>query len=273
MVTGGVPGPPGPRATGCDAVDPLLGAFALDSLEPVETAWVARHLAGCGRCRAEERVLRTAAAQLGSLVPDVPPPPGLRGRVLAAARRDPAPAPAEASRVPSGAAARVGSRWWVQPRQAWAVAVAAAVLAVAAGGWGIAEHVQGRASLGPVATPPALSGIAGLLSGGATVVALRPTAVAAPGDRAALVTDRAGRRAYLVVTGVRPVAGPRVYMLWYIRRGASGPRPVPIAAMTRAGVFRMPRTASGFAEVAITLEPHRHDRRPRGPVLLEAALA
>jgi len=79
--------------------------------------------------------------------------------------------------------------------------------------------------------------------------------------------------AYLVVTGVPVLRGPRVYQLWYIRGGGATAKPVPIAAMTGAGIFRMRRIPQGFSRVAITLEPHRHDRRPTGPVVLAATRA
>ncbi|HVA20877.1 MAG TPA: anti-sigma factor [Candidatus Micrarchaeia archaeon] len=278
---GGPPGTAGGPGSGCDSVRDLLGAHVLDGLEPDEAAAVTEHLQGCADCAAEERAFRGVAACLAMSVPPVAPPPALRARVLAAARVEggaaaPAPpVPAALPLVPPPAAGPVpdrapGARWWARSQAGWTAAAAAAVLALSGLGWGVAEHLQ-RPPAAPGAGGPGVVGITGLLSGGATVVALQATG-RAPGGAALVMRPRAGA-AYLVVTGVRPVRGSTVYMLWYVRHRAGGSRPVPIAAVTRAGVFRMPRAPRGFAAVAITLEPSRHDRVPLGPVLLRASLA
>lgn len=78
-------------------VDDTLAAFALDALEPDEAAFVARHLAHCGRCRAEVDALREATAALAESVPDAIPPAGMRERVLARALAGHRPARAPAS--------------------------------------------------------------------------------------------------------------------------------------------------------------------------------
>ncbi|MGH9088659.1 MAG: zf-HC2 domain-containing protein, partial [Acidimicrobiales bacterium] len=56
-----------------DAVAELLGAYALDAVDPDEAQVVADHLAECPRCRAEVDELRAVAAALGNAHEDPPP--------------------------------------------------------------------------------------------------------------------------------------------------------------------------------------------------------
>lgn len=79
----------------------LLGAYALDQLDPTDRAQVQRHLSGCDACRAELASLGTVAAALRGLDPDTllatePAPPAaladevfrqVRSRRQAASRR------------------------------------------------------------------------------------------------------------------------------------------------------------------------------------------
>jgi len=64
----------------------LTGSYALDALTEPERAEVEKHLARCPSCAEEVRGLRETAMRL-AMVATVPPPPGMRARVLAAAPR------------------------------------------------------------------------------------------------------------------------------------------------------------------------------------------
>ncbi|MEV1022665.1 anti-sigma factor [Streptomyces sp. NPDC050264] len=73
----------------------LAAPYALDALGPRELARFERHMARCERCAAEARDRSADALRLARATA-VPAPPGLRDRVLAAARtleQEPAPAP------------------------------------------------------------------------------------------------------------------------------------------------------------------------------------
>lgn len=65
--------------------DLLAAGHALDALEPGDEQAYADHRRGCSRCRRDEPALREAAAALGRTVDPVAPPPGLTGRIRAAA--------------------------------------------------------------------------------------------------------------------------------------------------------------------------------------------
>lgn len=75
----------------------LLGAYALDALEPEERSIVEAHLAACPRCEAEVTELQQAASMLGNDVADAPS--ALWDRV--AARLDEAAVPTAGAGRPS----------------------------------------------------------------------------------------------------------------------------------------------------------------------------
>jgi len=64
------------------ALHVLAGAYALDALDAAERARFERHLATCRTCPDEVRGFAATATELG-LAAAVPPPPALKGRVLA----------------------------------------------------------------------------------------------------------------------------------------------------------------------------------------------
>jgi anti-sigma factor RsiW len=122
--------------TGCDHIQPELGGYVLDALEPDERDAVREHLARCSVCAAEHARLvgLPAILSLAERVEDAPPlHPAVEERVLdAVARERPRPAPR----------ARRGLRRLRGRRTAWAAAAAglaavatvAVVLAVSGGG-------------------------------------------------------------------------------------------------------------------------------------------
>jgi hypothetical protein len=55
-----------------DEITELLGAYALDAVDPAEAALVEEHLATCARCRAEVAEHREVAALLGNSGSDAP---------------------------------------------------------------------------------------------------------------------------------------------------------------------------------------------------------
>lgn len=77
----------------------LAGAYALDALDPLDSKRFERHLAGCAACAQEVTELRETSARLGTATA-VPPPPGLKDRVLAAAARTSQHGPAAPARFP-----------------------------------------------------------------------------------------------------------------------------------------------------------------------------
>ncbi len=104
-----------------DDIHSLSGAYAVDAVDDLERAQFESHLDHCAACREEVASLRAAAAELGALSAEEPPP-SLRGDILdlvGTVRPDP---PLVAERP------RRARRW------GWALAAAAAVVAVVGAG-------------------------------------------------------------------------------------------------------------------------------------------
>ncbi len=252
----------------CDQAQDLLGAYVLDSLDESEAAAMKWHLTDCGACRQEAEELRAAAMQIGEAVEAATPPSGLRQRIL-----DEVGSLGHIGSAPDLPSGAVKEDWWRASGLAWTVAAAAAILMLAAGGWGLTEHFASKYSpLGSTLTAAALSPVDRLIaSGSATVVSLG--AQSATPARGALVTDPLTGATYLLLSGVPPLTKDRVYTLWYIGLRQGSIQPLAIGDVTRSGAYLMPRSPRGFIKVALTREPGAHDKTPLGPVLLAASLA
>jgi len=154
-------------------------AFALDALDPQESASFERHLAGCVACREAVEPFRTTAAAL-AFAGELPlPPPGLRVRVVGLDDEKVVPL----------------RRRWARP-----AALAAAVAAVAAG-VAVAALPTSPPTLAHVRAYPLEGRAPGLHVGGnllvsdsrAAVLLVRGLTEAAPGSAYELWIVRGGR--------------------------------------------------------------------------------
>jgi anti-sigma-K factor RskA len=123
--------------------------YAVDALEPGERAAFELHLRGCAACREEVAAFGEVGAHLAAAVAE-PPPPALRGDVLAAVRGTP-----QERRPEERAEDRAGDRAGDAPvslaqrrppRRRWLAAAAAAVLlpGAALGGWAVGTQAEQR---------------------------------------------------------------------------------------------------------------------------------
>ena len=74
-------------------VEGLLGAYALDAVDPEETERIEAHLADCPRCRAEVDRHREVAAAIGNSVEPLPATCGTASPDSWSGRRCPTPSP------------------------------------------------------------------------------------------------------------------------------------------------------------------------------------
>src|SRR5690242_16876036 len=72
----------------CDDVRDLAAPYVLGALERDEERDVTEHLRTCTDVHAEVRELAEVTPFLDQTIPQVEPPPSLRGRILAAAAED-----------------------------------------------------------------------------------------------------------------------------------------------------------------------------------------
>jgi hypothetical protein len=223
-----------------EAVEALLGAYALDAVEPDERERIEEHLLTCPRCRAEVADHREVAALLahgGAPAPEgiwdrirdalEEPPPRLRLAIGPKDAADPA------SSGDGGAAAAITRRPAVVRAVAVAVAlVAAAVIAVL--GVQVA-HLSDRLDR---------------MRDDATVAAAATSALSDPTTRQATLRTESGEaearvvltgsgQGYLLADGL-PALDGQVYQLWgtagdaIVSLGVMGPRP-GVVAFTASG--------------------------------------
>ncbi len=273
-----------------DEIRELLGAYALDAVEPGEAEVVAAHLEECDECRAEVDEHRQVAAALGNSVEPLPPelwdriaaglgddrPAGSEGAAPEAARpvatapeaaRPVAPAPAPAPGVPPSAAPSSnghgadGHGRSILGRVTAVLAVAAAVaIGVLAYNLAAADHHADdlQASAGSRGLHAAIT--AALASSDHQVTTLRSPS---GGDVGQLVLLPDGK-GYLVQSSMPALSSQQTYQLWavvggrYISLGLLGHQPTQAA-------FSF--TSASPTELAVTAEPAGGVAQPdRSPI-------
>jgi hypothetical protein len=232
----------------------LLGAYALDALDPDEAGAVAEHVESCPRCRPELASLRETASALGEHSGSVPP--GLWDKIAGQLSEPGPPLRLEPARL-----RRAWSGWPLQ-----VVAVAAAV-AVAFLGVDVA-HLDSR--VGHLQAAISRTGLA-QAAGAATL---------APGSRRLELTSHTGTaRAVVVVlpdgqgyflSSTLPSLGAgRTYQLW----GLNGTKPISIGLLGRSPAPAAFRVDHHLSALMVTAEPGGGTIAPTTPVLVQAALA
>jgi anti-sigma-K factor RskA len=113
-----------------DALREAAGLYALGALAGAERDAFEAHLATCGECAADVRALGGVVTALPYAVPQVDPPPALRGRVLAAAGAPERSSRSTVTQMP--ARARIGfvSAGWLSAAALLVVSVALGAYAV-----------------------------------------------------------------------------------------------------------------------------------------------
>ena len=230
----------------------LTGVYALDALDDEqERREFEAHLAGCEECREEVRTLRETAALLGVAASTVPPP-GLRGRVLAAVGAstqlspDPIPLRPKENR----------------PRNRGFLAAAASVVllaGLAAGGAGVvqlreashdrqvAEAVRAETQrVLAIAADPSARRAGGTVTGGGTIT------VVTANSGAAVLTD-----------GLKALPDDRIYQLWVVRPGGIVPAGLGPGGADGGGDWsRLVEGARAGDSVAISVEPVNGSAQP-----------
>ncbi len=207
----------------------LAAAYALGTLDAAERDAFEAHLATCDACRADVRAYGAVTGLLGQAVPDAAPPPGLRDRVLAEARRV----------RPIGSARRGLPAPWLTAAAATTVAVATALWA-----WLASARVR---TLGRELAESRAAAAASESTFTAMIGArLHVVSLAAEGQRpVARVFWNHDRNAFVVTAfALPPAPAGREYQLWAI---ADGHAPVSM------GTFNT--DADGHATAVLPVDP------------------
>lgn len=225
----------------CAEVDELLGAYALDALDPAERAEVELHLEECA-LHPLVSSLSLAAARLADLAPERDPSPELRARVLGIARTSVgAPPPLETLGPSAPREATRSVAWWRRPSAAYALAAAFAMLALVMAAWNVTLRGE----------PTAVVRTA--TSGGFT-----STLVYVPGDQFAVFE----------VDGLEEAAPAQSYQLWTIAPGGTPEDAGLVEVRANRVVASLHGPLHEGTTLAITLEPAGGSPQPTSAPLV-----
>jgi anti-sigma-K factor RskA len=239
----------------------LISAHALDALDEREAALVEEHVVECAECAGELDALREVAGALAFAAPDVPPPPQLRDRILAAAgpavEDSPAPVAPRQLRV---------RRRLALPWRGLAIGLAAAAVLLAV----VAGVQTGRLDDARHQRDTQAQALASVLNASSRLVHLQTHGPTVPGA-ASLVGDQNG--AVLVLPELPHAPGGKTYEAWFL--DAQG-KPTPAGLFEGGGttIVRLDGDPSKAAQVAVTVERDGGSgAAPKGPIVLSAKLA
>jgi hypothetical protein len=250
----------------------LAGAYAMDAISEPDRARFERHLAGCEECVQEIAGLREATARLATATA-VPPPSGLKERVMAAAaltRQQPPPVSQASVETETPRMAAIVSWFralaWPRRMAVAAAALAAVVVLGVAVVFGVSNGSmrdqlnQAQASsqqIAAVLTARDATMRTGAVTGGGTVT---------------IVMSHSMRALVFTAADLHALPASRGYELWLI--GPAGDR---LVTMLPAGPHDMtgPVIASGLQagdHLALTAEPVGGAARPTAPMMLDVLL-
>lgn len=236
----------------------LLGAYALDAVEPDEDEAIRGHLETCPRCRAELAALREVAAALGDTGGGAPPQ--VWDRI--ASQIDEPPPPLRLVRAP-----KEQPRGWARWRtRVLASAAAVAAAAVAFLGWDVSRLDNRIVHLNAAV---AKTGIAQAANAAALASDSRDVSLTSPGGSLhATVVLRPGGQAYVVSASLPPLGPTRTYQLW----GLVGTHPVSLTLLGRSPAPAAFRVDPRVSALMITAEPAGGTIAPTSPVLVRGDL-
>ena len=239
---------PNRSALSHEEIQELLGAHAVDAVEPEERAAIDAHLLTCDVCRTE---IGRHHETLAQLVAPVEPSAGLRERILADARATggrastPEPDPAAALTDPAPAPVRsLDEARATRPRRSGArrglaaLAAAAAVVLVVAIGFGLGRRTSPTPDLTLLATQAQTQS-------GSRQVVLR----SADGALDARVTQTSDGTGYLESENLPALRAGETYQLWAFS-GKDGKTPISLGVLGTSptvSTFRADTTVTGFA--------------------------
>jgi len=252
-------------------IEELLGAFALDAVEPDEAAEISEHLSGCPRCRAEVAAHRETAAMLGNAGDEAPP--GLWAKIaeaIADAAQPVADAPpspvlgslSQHSASAVGPAVVKARLRWGGPLAAVASVAAAAVVVLAV------EVASLHGQVGRMNAALARNGLSAAVAQTAIGPHRTIQLTAADHSSAATIIVSPAGDAYWVSSSLKELSSQQTYQLWGLSHGK-------VISLGLVGAD--PHTYAGFrvegdiSRVMVTAEPEGGTPAPTTPVLAQGA--
>jgi anti-sigma-K factor RskA len=258
----------------------MTGAYALNALTPDERDAFEAELAESEFLRHEATELADTAVLLGAATDPVQPPPSLKASIMdriasmpqlpplpsSAAESAPDEAEPEVAQLvavdqpaveetPTAGERKAQARWFSRP--VMVLAGAAAVIGLVAGGGAIVNTVNDAQTRQVMADR-----LAEINKAGDTQQAVSDVT---GGGTATLVWSNELLAAALIVDGVDPLPGDKVYELWYIGED-TGPRPAGTFTVDDDGTVWSVLDGDMQAgdAVAVTVEPRGGSKKPTG---------
>jgi anti-sigma-K factor RskA len=257
----------------CDEARDLLPLLALDVLDVDEHDVLDDHLAACPSCRAESATYTETAALLALAVEQVDPPPALKQRLVAAARRPRALAFATTLADDRDGRGRLHS--W---RRHLSTLVAAAALLLAAGSalWAMNLRAELETQSAQIATlqerAQNYQRVTGVLQAADTQMRVLNGTADAPSAFGRVYVDPSTGEGMLMVRGLPPLPAGKVYQLWVV--GADGMRESAgqLTWTDRQGngytLIQCPEKLARWQWFRVTQEPAGGSPDPTGPRVL-----
>ena len=250
----------------CDEFLDLAAAVALDVADPADVARVEQHAAECPDCGAHLDRFRETASVMGMRVPQVAPPPALRERILAAARREPRP---------------VIRRLLPRRRRlspAWLVAAASFFVSVCALAWvavlqGQVQDLQRAAIAANDRAARYERAVQVLRSDALAVRPLRPM-LQNTSSTGMVFMDPSSGTGMLMCHDLPPIQQGHAYQVWFVRgtERLSGGMLWPDHSGSGYAFIEVPSDLQSFDSIGLTDEPGTGSTWPTTPRVMVSPL-
>jgi hypothetical protein len=229
-------------------------------------AETAEHLEDCAECRGFLEELMTGMDLLATDMPQVPPPPSLRGKVLQTAYEKRSPVSGAdfrryATHRPQQLLRSSESPVFKRKRSTW-MHVALAALVIVCAVLSAQVVMSGRT----------IKQLHAELATTLTTVSLHGQGEPSATGEALLI--RQGRQLHLIVyvANMKPTMGSEVYHIWLWNHGRRSSAGVMTVDATGTGQFEYTLNDHSLDGIGITLEPNAHTATPVGPKVLGASI-
>ena len=260
----------------CEEVRELLPLLALDTLDVDERDVVEDHLASCPACLDELAGYSETAAALALALPQADPPPALKGRVLAEARRARVlPGGARFGRIPEPVSrASRASHWRVSLSSL--VAAVALLLAVGSLAWAMSLRAELDAQNARIATLSERANnyarVTAVLQAADTQMRVLQSPSGEPDTFGRVYIDPDTSEGMLMVRNLPPLPQGRVYQLWVAGTDGTRESAGVLTWTDKAGngytLIKCPEKLSRWRWFNVTEEPAGGSETPTGSRVL-----
>ncbi len=260
-----------PAALTCEEFVDLAAAVVLDAADAEDARRVEEHADTCPVCRGWLDELRAAAAGLGTLVPQLDPPPKLRDAIFEVVRREPRPL---------AFARRLLPRRPRRPRlsAAWLVAAASFIVAIVSLAWVAILQVQmtdlHNQSVAASERDARIDRVVSVLASDKLAVKPLQPVTATLGSSGYVFLDPKSGTGMLMCHDLPPVEQGHAYQVWFVRGNdrVSGGMLWPDRSGDGYTIIQLPADVQSFDSIGLTVEPGNGSAWPTTPRVMGAPI-